>query len=78
MVKLLEPVIKNNPNIRLNKLNNIEFDCKIASGKTEELVIKNTIEHLADQEIDLKPLATLKSKSSKNKHFCQYLILAEN
>ena len=52
MVKLLEPVIKNNPNIRLNKLNYIEFECKIASGKTEELVIKYTIEHLVDQEID--------------------------
>ena len=52
-VKLSEPLInKNNPNVRLNKLNNIEFDLSLAPSKTVELVIKYSIEHQADQEIE--------------------------
>ena len=51
-VKLSEPVIKNNPNVRLNKLNNIEFDLNLAPSKTVELVIKYSIEYQADQDIE--------------------------
>ena len=52
-VKLSEPQInKNNPNIRINKLNNIEFDLNIPSGKTEELVIKYSVEHPTGKEIE--------------------------
>lgn len=51
-VKLSEPVIKNNPNVRLNKLNNLEFDLNLAPSKTVELVIKYSIEYQADQDIE--------------------------
>ena len=51
-MKLIEPSLKNNSNVRLNKLNNLEFDLNLAPLKSEELVIKYTIEHQADLEVD--------------------------
>jgi hypothetical protein len=51
-VKLLEPVLKNNPNVHLNKKNNLEFDLTVPPLKTEEILIKYNIEYHADQEID--------------------------
>ena len=51
-VKLLEPVLKNNPSVRLNKMNNLEFNLTLPALKTEEIVIKYNIEYHADQEID--------------------------
>ena len=39
-MKLIEPSLKNNSNVRLNKLNNLEFDLNLAPLKSEELVIK--------------------------------------
>ena len=51
-VKLIEPSLKNNANVKLNKSNNIEFNLILAPAKTEELVIKYSIEHQADIEID--------------------------
>lgn len=53
-VKLLEPVIrKDSTSIRINKQNNLEFDLNLASGKTEEINIKYTVEHPADKEIEM-------------------------
>ena len=51
-VKLIEPVLKNNQNVKLNKSNNIEFNLVIPSSKTEELKIKYSIDHPADKEIE--------------------------
>ena len=51
-VKLIEPVLKNNQNVKLNKSNNIEFNLIIPSSKTEELKIKYSIDHPADKEIE--------------------------
>jgi len=50
-VKLLEPVIKNNQNIRINQLNNLEFDLVVAPSKSEEISIKYSIDHPAEEEI---------------------------
>ena len=50
-VKLIEPSLKNNSNVRLNKLNNLEFDLNLPPSKTEEIVIKYTVEHQVDLEI---------------------------
>ena len=51
-VKLLEPVIKKDSNIRLNKSNNLEFDLIIESGKKEEITIKYLIEHPSDKQVE--------------------------
>lgn len=51
-VKLIEPNIKNNPNIRLNKMNNIEFELNLPSMKAEEILIKYNVEYHSDQEIE--------------------------
>jgi uncharacterized protein (TIGR02231 family) len=51
-VKLQEPLLKNVQNIKLNKSNNLEYDLKIPAGKQEEIVIKYSIENLANQEIE--------------------------
>lgn len=50
-VKLLEPNLKNNSNIKLNKENNLEFYLEILSGKSEEITIKYTIESPFGKEI---------------------------
>ena len=51
-VKLIEPNLKNSPIVKLNKQNNLEFDLKIAANKIEELVIKYSIEHPANETIE--------------------------
>jgi hypothetical protein len=53
-VKLIEPALKgaNNNNIKMNKLNNLEFDLEIASGKTEEITIKYSVEHAVDHDVE--------------------------
>ena len=38
--------------VKLNKLNNLEFDLQIPSGKKEELLIKYYVEHPSSEEID--------------------------
>jgi len=53
-VKLIEPVIKkDSTSIKINKVNNLEFDLNIPSGKTEEITIKYAIEHPSDKEIEI-------------------------
>ncbi len=51
-VKLLEPSLKNNPIVKLNKANNIEFDLSLTPNKSQEITIKYSIEHPSDKEID--------------------------
>lgn len=51
-VKIVEPVLKNNTNITLNKSNIMEANLKLSAGSTEELQIKYTVEHPVGEEID--------------------------
>lgn len=51
-VKLIEPSLKHNYQVKLNKQNNLEFDLNIAPSKTEELTIKYTIEQPSEKQID--------------------------
>ena len=53
-VNLVEPAIKkDSTSIRINKQNNLEFDLNLASGKTEEITIKYSIDHPSDKEIEI-------------------------
>lgn len=51
-VKLLEPNMKANANVKLNKSNNLEFDLNLAANKTEEVTIKYSIDHPSDKEVE--------------------------
>ena len=48
----MEPSIKNNVAVKLNKLNNIEFDLNLPPNKSQEITIKYSIEHPSDKDID--------------------------
>ena len=52
IVKMVEPVLKNNSNVTLTKSNILEANLKLAAGAKEELQIKYTIEHPVGEEID--------------------------
>ena len=55
---LQEPVIKHPEKydktkpIRLNKLNNVEWDLEIGTNETKELTLKYTVEHPIAEEVD--------------------------
>jgi len=49
---LLEPVLKNNSNVKLNKSNNLEFELQMAPNKTEEITIKYTVDYPYEKEIE--------------------------
>ena len=57
-VTLQEPVIKHPEKydktkpIRLNKLNNVEWDLEIGTNETKELTLKYTVEHPISEELD--------------------------
>ena len=51
-VKLIEPVLKNNPHVKLNKDNNLEFELTLNANKTEEVTIKYSVDHPGDKEIE--------------------------
>jgi hypothetical protein len=51
-VRLIEPNLKNNSNIKLNKKNNLEYELSIPAGKTETLVIKYAIDNPSDKEVE--------------------------
>ena len=51
-VKLSEPVIKNNPNVRLNKLNNIEFNLNIPPLQSVDLLIKYKFKYPRNKDIE--------------------------
>ena len=51
-VKLIEPNIKNTSSIRLNKMNNLEFDLNLAANKKEDVTIKYTVDHPSDKEVE--------------------------
>ncbi len=54
----MEPVIKHpekydkSKPIRLNKLNNIEWDLEIGTNESKELTLKYTIEHPVLEEVE--------------------------
>ena len=51
-VKLKSPKLKNNPNVRLNKLNNIEFNLNIPPLQSVDLIIKYKIEYPRSKDIE--------------------------
>ena len=51
-VKLIEPTLKNNTIVKLNKSNNLEFVLNIPASKSEEITIKYTIDHPSDKETE--------------------------
>jgi hypothetical protein len=51
-VKLVEPILRNASNVKLNRQNNLEFYLNMPASKTQEVAIKYTIEHPADDEIE--------------------------
>lgn len=51
-VKVAEPVTKNNPKYVLNKQNILECNLTLAAGKSEDILIKYTIEHPSDCDIE--------------------------
>lgn len=57
-VTLQEPVIKHPEKydrtkpIRLNKLNNVEWDLEIGTNETKELTLKYSVEHPVGEEVD--------------------------
>ena len=51
-MKLIEPVLKNNPHVKLNKDNNLEFELTLNANKTEEVTIKYSVDHPGDKEIE--------------------------
>lgn len=52
-VRLLEPVlVKNQNSVRLNKANNLEFDLDLAAEKTDEVLIKYTIESPSNCDLE--------------------------
>ncbi len=38
--------------IRLNKMNNVEWDLEIPAGETKELLMKYSVEHPAGEEVE--------------------------
>ncbi|KAG5443707.1 Protein f37c4.5 [Clonorchis sinensis] len=58
-INLLEPVIKHpekydrNKPIRMNKSNNVEWDLDLGPGETKELTLKYSIEHPANEDLDV-------------------------
>ncbi len=51
-INLIEPSVKNNSMVKLNKQNNLEYDLAIAAGKTETITIKYSIDHPSDKEVE--------------------------
>jgi uncharacterized protein (TIGR02231 family) len=51
-VNLVEPSLKNNSVVKLNKQNNLEYELAIGASKTETIQIKYTIDHPSDKEIE--------------------------
>ena len=51
-VKIIEPVLKNNAIVTLNKSNILEFNLVLPPTKKEELTIKYSIEHQANDELE--------------------------
>ncbi|VDP67929.1 unnamed protein product [Echinostoma caproni] len=58
-VNLIEPSIKHpekydrNKPIRMNKFNNVEWDLDLQPGETRELTLKYSIEHPANEDLDV-------------------------
>jgi hypothetical protein len=52
VVKLAEPVLKNNSNVKINKDRNLEFDLSIAASAVEKVTVKYTIEYPSERQID--------------------------
>ncbi len=51
-VKIIEPVLKNNPDVNLTKLNILEYTLNLKPGQSEDLQIKYSIEHPSNEEIN--------------------------
>ena len=57
-VSLIEPPVKHsdkhdkNKTVKINKVNNIQWDLLITSGETKELVTKYTVDHPISEEVE--------------------------
>jgi hypothetical protein len=52
-VKLIEPDVKNNPNVILNEFNNIRWTLKIKPQSVEEIHFEYQIEWPVDKEFEI-------------------------